>query len=392
MAKNTKQLNRTIIKKLFIHQPVSLAVLTRLCNKSLPLVSAEINDLLAKGIVVEQGLAPSTGGRRAQEYLLNASQRYFVIAVAMDQLSTCIAVYNLQRKTVSKTHSIKINLQQDQDALEKLIDGIKLTIQNNKLKSSEILGIGVGMPGIVNLQHDFNYSYLNPPNEMNLTDYLSEQLDVKVTIDNDSSLIALSELNFGKVKDCKDALVVNIGWGTGLGIIIDGKLYRGSTGYAGEFSHIPLANDNTLCSCGKKGCIEVETSLLVLAEKARVLIEEGNQSLMDISGNKNDIELAKAFLDALKKHDALALSVLAGGAYIMGKGIATLIHIFNPETIVLAGRGAEVGEVFLPSIQQAINEFCIPRIATQTKIEISELERAELLAAACLALENGIKN
>src|SRR5690606_10574704 len=119
-----------------------------------------------------------------------------------------------------------------------------------------------------------NHSYFHVDNG-NLKDYLSDKFEIPVFIDNDSSAIALAELHFGAARGMKEVMVVNMGWGIGLGMIINGSLYRGHNGYAGEFSHIPLSQSDNLCSCGKRGCLEVDASLWVIASKAQEAIENG---------------------------------------------------------------------------------------------------------------------
>src|SRR5690606_30701110 len=109
-------------------------------------------------------------------------------------------------------------------------------------------------------------------------DELSNALKLPVQIENDSSVIAISELHFGAARGLKDVMVVNMGWGIGLGMIVNGRLFRGHNGYAGEFSHIPLSHTNKLCSCGKRGCLEVDASLLVAVENAKQAIAGGSAS------------------------------------------------------------------------------------------------------------------
>ena len=115
-------------------------------------------------------------------------------------------------------------------------------------------------------------------NEGSITKFISKAVGLPVFIDNDSSLIALAELRFGAAKNEKNAMIINMGWGVGLGLILDGALYRGDNGFAGEFSHIPVFTNNKLCSCGKNGCLETETSLLVLVEKALDGLKSGRVS------------------------------------------------------------------------------------------------------------------
>ncbi len=262
------------------------------------------------------------------------------------------------------------------------------SIQKSSFDRKSLMGIGIGMPGLVNAEKGINHSLLPTPDGTHLGDYLEEKLDLPVFIDNDSSLITLAELHFGEADGMQDALVVNVGWGTGLGMIIKGNLYRGSSGYAGEFSHIPLSKTNNLCSCGRRGCLEVDTSLSVMVEKAKAALADGAESSMKKLFKDKSKHYGDHFLDAVVKQDPLAISILSDACFQLGKGLSTLIHILNPECIILSGRGARAGKMLLPAIQQAINEFCIPRIADQTTIVLSGLaDNAELIAAASLVVE-----
>ncbi|MBC6109684.1 ROK family protein [Pedobacter fastidiosus] len=384
-----QRLRADIIKHLYYKKVLSLTDLSKLTQKSLPLVTSVVNGLITEGYILEQGLAPSTGGRRALTYLLNPQHKKYIVAVAMDQLITRLTIYDLSRSTVIPIQLLDFDMTNEENNADVLIQFINKSIGISGLSKDDIIGIGIGMPGFVNAEEGINYSYLKVEGGATLQSYLSLKMDLPVYIDNDSSLIALAELNFGEAMDLKDVMVVNIGWGTGLGMIVNGKLYRGSSGYAGEFSHIPLSDSNNLCSCGKRGCLEVDTSLLVMAQKAEKAVADGAESSMQELFKDKSKHPGDHFLDAVISRDPLAISILSNAAFQIGKGLATLIHILNPESIVLSGRGAKAGKMLLPPIQQAINEFCIPRIAEQTTIKLSTLANdAELLAAASLMLEH----
>lgn len=385
-TEKSQQLRAEIIKELYHKKVLSLKELSELTKKSLPLVTSVVNSLIEEEYIIEQGLAPSTGGRRPQLFLLNHQKQKFLVAVAMDQMISQMAIYDLSGQPVYGIKQINLDISSP-EATNALTEFIERNIQQSGLDYKDILGVGIGMPGFVNEAEGVNESYLIAEGS-NLRDLLTQRLKLPVYLDNDSSLIAMAELRFGASVGKKDVMVVNIGWGTGLGIIVDGKLYRGSTGYAGEFSHIPLSNSNNLCTCGKRGCLEVDTSLLVMVDKAKKEMSDGAASSMKQLFNDNAKEAAEHFLDAVVKQDPLAVSILSGAAFQIGKGLAVLIHIMNPEQIVLSGRGARAGKMLLPAIQQAINEFCIPRISEHTQIALSKLgEQAELLAAASLLVE-----
>ena len=386
--KKSAQLRREILRHLYSGFSLSLNELSKLTQKSLPIVTAVVNELITDEFVISDGLAPSSGGRRPSMFLLNPKKERYIVSVAVDQMVSRMVIYNLTHQIQLPLQVIEIDTYNDAEALQKLIAFIQLNLEKSAINPDHILGIGIGMPGFVNIEEGINYTIFPISEGDNLRDYLSEKLNLPVFIDNDSSLIAMAELKFGKAKGKQDVMVINMGWGTGLGMIIDGKIFRGHSGFAGEFSHIPLSGSNQLCSCGKRGCLEVETSLLVMAKKAKAQVEAGIESSMKrlfLDASKHD---GDHFLEAARSGDPLAVSILSDASFHLGKGVATLIHIMNPEKIVLSGRGAIAGKMFMPSIQQAINEFCIPRIAECTHIEVSEIANdAELLGAANMVME-----
>jgi predicted NBD/HSP70 family sugar kinase len=382
-------LRADIIKKLYYRSPLSLTELSKLTKKSLPLVTKVVNGLVQDGYVCEQGLAPSTGGRRASLFLLNPEMQRYIVSVAMDQLTARMVIYDLSNTIVLPIKTLELSITDDPDAVDKLVSFIYEHVEASGIDKEKLLGIGIGMPGFISVEDGVNHSHLKTKDGSHLGKYLTAKLGLPVFMDNDSSLIALAELNFGAAVGKRDVMVANIGWGTGLGMIVNGQLYRGSSGYAGEFSHIPLSNTNNLCSCGKRGCLQVETSLLVMTQRAKAEIEAGAATSMRELFKDQSRNIGELFLEAASQYDPLAVSILSDAAFLIGKGLATLIHIMNPECIVLSGRGAIAGKILLPPIQQAINEFCIPRIADQTSIVLSELAAdAELLASASLVIEH----
>ncbi|PST82283.1 sugar kinase [Pedobacter yulinensis] len=389
IIEKSRQLRRDLITHLYHHSALSLNELSKLSNKSLPLVTAAINELIADGYVIDQGLAPSSGGRRPLMFLLNRKKARYIVAVAIDQMLSRLVIFDLMNGVKVPEQTAEINLAGNDQSLQELYQFIKTGIEHSGMLPEEILGVGIGMPGFVDIDKGINYSFFPTEDGQDLRSYLENRLNLPVMIDNDSSLIALAEFKFGQGRNESDVLVVNIGWGTGLGMILNGSIFRGSTGFAGEFSHIPLSNSNNLCSCGKRGCLEVESSLLVMVQNARDKIAEGAESkLAQVLGNGHKSD-GDHLLEAALEGDPLAVSILSDAAFLIGKGISTLIHILNPKKIILSGRGATAGKIFLPPIQQAINEFCIPRLAEQTQISVSTIARnAELLGAANLVIEN----
>lgn len=380
-------LRKKIIRQLYFASNLSCNDLSEKIGKSLPVTTKLLLELVEEGLVSEKGFAPSTGGRRPQTYSL-VNDMLYLVSVAMDQFVTRIAIMDIANNEVGEVRRVELPLADNPDALEILLDNIKSLIEDSGIPLKKFAGVGVGMPGFVDAKKGINHIYFRN-HTGSVAEYLEKKIGIPVFIDNDSSVIALAEWRFGAARNISHAMVINIGWGVGLGMIINGELFRGQSGFAGEFSHIPLFNNTSLCSCGKTGCLETETSMLVMIEKARVGLKDGRVSKMKASALEHYEKASETLISAAIAGDQFAIELFSEDGYNIGRGIAILIHILNPEVIILSGRGSAAGKIWLAPIQQALNKHCIPRIAANTVIELSELgHRAELIGSAVLVMEN----
>jgi len=388
-AKSVKSthLKNMIIKCLYFDKAMSCAELSELFDKSIPSIAKAVNELIEEGFVIEKGYAPSSGGRRPLMYAINASAMY-ILAIAMDQLSTRIQLVDLLNHPVSDFVMFELKLLNNGQALETLVTNINEYLHNSGIAKEKIAGIGVGMPGFINPLKGINYTYLDA-GDKSLTQYISDETGLPTYIDNDSSLIALAEQKFGIAKSQKEVMVINLGWGIGLGMIVNGEIFRGRNGFAGEFSHIPLSEDGALCTCGKRGCLEAEASMLVVSKKAIEGIEQGRVTSLKQIDEAHSKQMGDAIMEAANNGDQFAIELFSDSGYKIGKALAILIHIMNPQTIVLSGRGARVGKILMAPIQQALHKYCIPRLSRGTELLISELGfDAELVGASVLVMEN----
>src|SRR5690606_30303821 len=387
MRTNNKELKNTVLKQLYFGQLMSHADLSALINKSLPIVSKAVNELMAEGLVIEKGYAPSSGGRRPLIYALRPDGM-FVLSVAMDQVSTQMVLVDMMNRPVAEPETFGLELAQTPSALPILTKRIKTFIARSGIPREKIIGVGIGMPGFVDPEKGINYTFVDA-GEDNIPDYISNAIGLPVYIDNDSSLVALAELRFGAAKSLENAMVINVGWGIGLGMILNGELFRGHSGFAGEFSHIPIAENGALCGCGKRGCLETECSLCGIARKALEETGGGQISTRRSGAGATPEKVIEAVVNAAHKGDQLAVELLSDAGYVIGKGLAILIHIMNPEVIVLSGKGAAVGDILLASAQQALHKYAIPRLAGATSLKVSELgSHAGLIGAAALVIDN----
>lgn len=387
MANNKSLYKKRILKELYFAPSISCADLYARINKSFPLIAKLLNELMEEGLVMETGYATSTGGRRPLTYAIKPDVMYLV-SVAMDQFVTRIGIMDMQNKFISAIEKFELNLAGNTDSLSILTEKIEKVIETSGIPKNKIIGAGIGMPGFVNAQKGINYTFLKHHNK-SISHLIAEKIGIPVYIDNDSSLIALTEQRFGAAIDTKNAMVLNIGWGIGLGLILNGELFRGHDGFAGEFSHIPLFNNGKLCSCGKTGCLETETSLLTVVEKAKEGLNAGRLTKINKASLDHIEQAIENIMEAAQEGDRFAVELFTEAGYNIGRGVAILIHLLNPETVILSGRGSSAGKVLMAPVQQAINEYCIPRLSHSTKIEISTIGyMAELIGAAALVMEN----
>lgn len=378
---------KRILKELYFTPSLSCADLYVRINKSFPLITKLLSELMEEGLVIETGYAISTGGRRPLTYAIKEDVMY-VVSVAMDQFVTRLAIMDMENKTITQVEKIELNLAGNEKALPVLIEKIEDIIQSSGIPKSKISGVGIGMPGFVNAEKGINYTFLKAP-QKSISYIISERIGIPVYIDNDSSLVALAEQRFGAAIDKKNAMVINVGWGIGLGLILNGQLFRGHDGFAGEFSHIPLFNNGKLCGCGKSGCLETETSLITIIEKAKEGLKAGRLSKIDIPAGVPPGQSIEIIMHAAQNGDRFAVELFTEAGYNIGRGVAILIHLLNPEIVILSGRGSSAGKVLMAPIQQALNEHCIPRLSHSTELEISTLGyMAELIGAAALVMEN----
>ncbi|HOA37572.1 MAG: ROK family protein [Bacteroidetes bacterium] len=386
MTKND-QLKRRMCKQLYFAKQLSSTDLSEKVGKSLPITIKFLNELIREGQVKELGYGASTGGRRPMLYALEA-ERWYILSVAMDQLYTRVALLNMNNEFVWPASQFSLPLMHNDQSLQQLGDCIEKYLEKDPSVKTKILGVGIGMPGFVDVKKGVNYSFLKTDGG-SITTYLEKRLGAPVFIDNDSSLIALAELRFGMARHVKDGMVVNISWGVGLGMIINGELFRGHNGFAGEFSHIPLFSNDKMCACGKTGCLETEASLLVITEQGRKGLAAGKVSSLQIQPTDSNEDICEKVFKAAQKGDRFCIGILSEIGYKIGKGISILIHLMNPEMILLSGRGATAGKVWLAPVEQALNEHCIPRLSFNTTIKLSDMEQdAEMVGAAALVMES----
>lgn len=378
-----------LLKKKIIHYYIAngdatIADLGREMDLSIPTVTKLVAELQDDGYILDFGKQETNGGRKPNIYGLNPASGYFVgVDMLKDKLN--IAAIDFKGDKVQLEENIPYQLENTPASLEqfcKIIDDfiVSLPVERNK-----ILAIGVNITGRVNPASGYSYSIFYFE-EKPLAQILEERLQTKVFIENDSRAMTYGEYMKGVVQGEKNILFVNMAWGLGLGIIIDGNLYYGKSGFSGEFGHFCMFENEVLCHCGKKGCLETEASGSAFH---RILMERYREGSNTILAGKLDsgeeISLGD-LLEAVRKEDVLCIDILEKMGVNLGKGIAGLMNIFNPELVILGGTLSLSGEYISLPVKSAIRKYSLNLVNQDTEIKISKLgERAGAFGACLLS-------
>lgn len=355
-------------------------------NISVPKAATIINEFIQDNIIKDYGKIESTGGRKPNVYGLVSDSAFF-IGVDIKNTYIKIGISDIQNNLIKITESIPYKLNNTVESLDKLCNIIINFINNLTTPISKILGIGINISGRVNHFTGYSYSFFHF-NEEPLSKTLASKLGTKVYLENDSRAMAYGEFCSNIVNDEKDVLFINMDHGIGLGILLDGNLYYGKSGYSGEFGHIPIFDNEIICHCGKKGCLETEASGWALRNMFLKKLSEGSSSILTKKKTNPENILLEDIISAAKNDDFLSIELIGKIGENLGRGIALLINIFNPELVILGGSLSETGDLIRLPIISSINKYSLSLVNSDTKLKTSNLGNKSGILGACLLARN----
>lgn len=386
--KNNSQ-KRKIIKHLFLHGAMTNTDLGKFVKLSTPKIIGLLNELKEEGLVEELGQGNSSGGRRPNLYG-NKEDAFYIIGISINIYKVSVSIFNAKNQKITNDQILEHTISHGTSIIDPIVEFTENVIREKQIPREKILGIGIEMPGMVDSETGINKTYM--VSDKPVAQVFREKFGMEVLIENDAKTRAFAELRFGLAHNRKNALVFHLDWGVGLGIIVNGKLYKGRDGFAGEFGHLPMVDNQMLCKCGKQGCLETVASGTAIARMAKEGINAGKSTFLEaIYDNEQGNNEIRNVVKAATMGDQYSISILANVGHWLGKGFAYLIQIFNPETIILGGRMAEASQFILPPIQQAIQIFCNPELGNEVEIKISELGgQAGIQGVAAMFLEHAL--
>ena len=280
-------MKKKIITHYIYNGSSTITDLAREMDLSVPTVTKFIDEMCEEGYINDYGKLETSGGRHPSLYGLNADSGYFV-GVEVRQFSINLGLINFKGDVVQLKMNVPFKAKNTPESLDELCKLIKHFLQKVSVEKDKILNINVNLSGRVNPDLGYSYSIFNF-DERPLTDVISEKVGgYRVSIDNDTRAMIYGEYMQGVVKGEKNIIFINVSWGLGMGIIIDGKIYKGKSGFSGEFGHNFGYENEIICHCGKKGCIETEVSGAALHRILLEHINNGENSI--ISNTKKNLE------------------------------------------------------------------------------------------------------
>ncbi|WP_215223509.1 ROK family transcriptional regulator [Echinicola shivajiensis] len=365
---------------------------SEICNEvgiSLPTVNSLLTDLIQGGKLVKQGRAESQGGRKPDLYRL-ASDSFYILSVDISKFTVRAAIYDSANTAVTETGTFKITLNNDKATFERIADFMATYMKESGIPDDKIIAIGISMPGLVDSLSGINHTYLKF-GKKTLVENFEAKFNKKVFIENDARAMTLAEFKFSQGQKYNNVLGIFVGWGIGLGIIIDGKLYRGGAGFAGEFSHSPIFESRDIsCTCGKKGCLEAVasgTAMVRMAEEA--ILKDSDSILSRLAKEKGESIDPSLIVEAALAGDQRAITILSDVGLDLGRGISILIQLLNPDLIIVGGSVAEAQQYLITPIQQALNIFSMAKSREKSELALYKLgKEVGLLGGVAVVIEN----
>lgn len=379
---------KRIISELSRKEEVTINEISDLLNISVPTATELMLSLMEEGLVKDTGKKSEGVGRKASIFALAENSFYF-LGVEIRKYKLNIGLMGFDKKMVASSLNISFPFLDTHESLDAIIKDIKVFLDSISVPKEKILGIGLSIAGRINVKTGqilTIYHFADAP----IKSIIEESLGLPVFIDNDSRTLAYGEFHFGLNGFKKNVLIVNIDYGLALGIFVNGKPLYGASGYAGELGHIPIFENEKICFCGKKGCLETEASGAALIRFITDKMKAGsNSSLHSVLNEKGYIEL-EDIVEAVTKGDNLAIQGVTAIGEKLGKGLAVAINLFNPELIVLSGMTSAVGDYLLLPVKTSIFQHSLSIVNNDTKLAISTVNDKAGLPGCCLLVRDKI--
>jgi len=382
----------SVLRYLQSAAPISRAQIAGMTGLNKSTVSSLVEELIDRGLVHEIGLN-SSGTGRPSTLLEPNPQAGMIIGAELGVDFYSVIVTNFVGQMIWRRQQEADPASEQDLAISQLLQLVDEAAAFGRAQGARLLGVGVASPGTVNVESGMlafapNLHWRHVP----LQKILSEHTGLSVKVDNDANAAALGEHLFGVARQAQDFIFVFTGVGIGGGLFLNGELYRGASGFAGEIGHTTLMVEpfQSPCHCGNRGCWETYANQYSIIESVRARLEVRRNSLIpEIMAERHSPITLSIIIEAAKAGDSEAIEALTEAGAAIGLGVANLINIFNPEMIVIGGPLSAAGEFLLPAILERAQLRSLPDLQSQARIVLSASGAdASLIGAVALVVES----
>jgi predicted NBD/HSP70 family sugar kinase len=386
------RLKKNVIQQLMLEEGTTIADICKETEFSVPTVTKVVVELIEEGIAFEKGKIDTAGGRRPSIYCINPNSAFFLgVDVRRDCIS--IGLQNFKNEFLELTTRIDFVLKNTQESLDGLCQIINRFVDDSGLEKDKILGACIILCGRINSAKGYSDSYFSFEKEP-LSSLIESRIGLKTYIENDCRAMGYGEYCFGAGagSNNKDVIYVNLNWGFGISMICNGMLYYGMSGFSGEYGHSPVLDNQILCQCGKKGCLETEISGQALVRRFKEKLADGSTSIVTSQKVINDINMYDIIYAATKHEDLLAIEVIEEVGEKLGHYMSLLLNIFNPELVILGGELAACGKYLTLPLESALHKYSLNLVLHDMKFKIGELGDKAGIIGGCYILRDRLFN
>lgn len=386
-----KRINRSLLlEAIWSKGPISRADLAKEMRLSPATVSAIVDQLIQEGLIDEQGLGQSQGGRPPVLVSLNPNART-VLAVYVQVDGIQGAITNLHGDILHQT-TFPIDLTDSRTLLSSITQAVSELEATAQTLGRPILGLGVACPGLIEKSSGvLRYSSSLGVEGVPIGAKLQDRFGLQTLIDNDQNAAALAELHLGAGDGASNFIYVSLDAGIGAGIIVDGSVYGGAWGAAGEFGHTTIDVNGPPCRCGNRGCLGVMAGGAAMLSQATYMLHQGvDTSLAAACGGDVGKLRLEHFMQAVRENDRAARSIFDVAVEYLGAGVASLVNLLAPELVVVGGTVTrEAEEIVIQALQAAVEQRILPAHRGAVRIVAAQSgPHGGLIGAALLIIHN----
>ncbi|MTH54610.1 ROK family protein [Bacillus mangrovi] len=386
-----KSLNRSLILNIIRSAGmISRADIAKKTKLTPPTVTNITGGLLSEGIILEGQTGPSSGGRKPIMLRIN-SRNFFIAGVDVGVKKIRFGLADLNADLSYQTVVPISERMSEADLVRVITEQVQKLMRESAVPKEKMIGIGIGMHGVVDAERGI--SVFAPGLKLKnipLKTMLEDVFLIPVKVENDVRAMALGEAWFGEGRGLDDLICINVGYGIGAGIIMNGRLFRGSHGLAGEIGHTVADLNGPRCTCGNYGCLQTLAAHDGLKNAALKEIILGRPTLIsEMADGKPDKISGIVIHEAAKLGDELAIEILRGAGRYLGAAVSNLVHILNPPKIIVGGGISKAGAFILDPLREVVMKRSISEEARKTVIVESGLgDSAGLIGACTLVLSD----